>query len=231
MRCCMASCGRTLRHRRGSCDARRRPPRRTRTGRSSDASASGRSRGPDGELADTRRPDRDNLGGAPDVTTVRASNDDAGNLEFSSSSRTVPTSATTTSSRCTSTPIRAPRTGCNLGERVRRGLGARRAWSDQRRWRTVFRSRRIVPVCQLEPPGTTPQGSYTGTFDSTTSTLTSAPPQDGHRRPSELSLPSARNSRSDRSRDIRHGRRPRALDLRDTRGPAQYRLATGLPHV
>ena len=113
-------------------------------------------------------PTGDNLGGSPDITTVRVSNDDAGNLELQ---LLIPNRTDLTNPDLVSVYLdtdQSVSTGCNLGG----GFGA--DWGLAALGRTApepdrFSLHRIVPVCQ---PGTTPQGSYAGTFDSTTSTLT-----------------------------------------------------------
>jgi len=116
-------------------------------------------------------PTGDNLGGAPDITTVRVSNDNAGNLEFQ---LLIPNRTDLGDHDFISVYLdtdQSASTGCNLGG----GFGVDWALAALGRTAPVedrFSLHRIVPVCQLEPPGTTPQGSYTGTFDSTTSTLT-----------------------------------------------------------
>ena len=113
----------------------------------------------------------DNLGGSPDITTVRVSNDNAGNLELQ---LLIPNRTDLTDPDFISVYLdtdQSVSTGCNLGG----GFGADWALAALGRTAPVpdgFPLNRIVPVCQLEPPGTTPQGSYAGTFDSTTSTLT-----------------------------------------------------------
>jgi hypothetical protein len=113
----------------------------------------------------------DNLGGSPDITTVRVSNDNAGNLELQ---LLIPNRTDLTDSDFIAVYLdtdQSVSTGCNLGG----GFGADWALAVLGRTAPVpdrFPLNRIVPVCQLEPPGTTSQGSYAGTFDSTTSTLT-----------------------------------------------------------
>ena len=116
-------------------------------------------------------PTGDNLGGSPDITTVRVSNDNAGNLELQ---LLIPNRTDLADPDFIGVYLdtdQSVSTGCNLGG----GFGADWALAVLGRTAPVadrFPLHRIVPVCQLEPPGTTPQGSYAGTFDSTTSTLT-----------------------------------------------------------
>jgi hypothetical protein len=111
----------------------------------------------------------DNPGGSPDITTVRVSNDDLGNVEF----RTVlpnRTDLVTTDFVSVYLDIdRSPATGCDIGAQFGvdwvLNIRGRTAPEPDLYWMSHFTG------CQTDPAGSTPQGSYTPTFDSSTSTL------------------------------------------------------------
>ncbi len=111
----------------------------------------------------------DNPGGSPDITTVRVSNDDLGNVEF----RTVfPNRTDLVNTDFISVYLdidRSPATGCDIGAQFGvdwvLNVRGRTAPEPDLYWLSHFTG------CQTDPPGSTPQGSYTPTFGSPSSTL------------------------------------------------------------
>ena len=175
-------------------------------------------------------PTGDNLGGSPDITTVRASNDDAGNLELQ---LVIPNRTDLTDPDFIGVYVdtdRSVSTGCNLGG----GFGA--DWALAALGRTAPAPDRLFvaphrPRLSTRTTGHDPSGLVRRSFRQHHFDPHSASPQGRHRRPSRGSA--SRCSRLPIRSVPRHPTRPATSRPGSTRFacPAQYRLAIGLPHV
>ena len=229
MRCCMASCGRRfviaagLAMLVGGLLGERGP------GAQATLQRAGAVAGPTANSQTFVDPTGDNLGGAPDITTVRVSNDNAGNLEFQ---LLIPNRTDLGDHDFISVYLdtdQSASTGCNLGG----GFGVDWALAALGRTAPVedrFSLHRIVPVCQLEPPGTTPRAR---TQERSTAPLRPSLCASARRTSATLRAFASKCSQQSIRSVPRHPTRPETSRPGSTRysWPAQYRLPTGLPHV